>query len=294
MRCGSRATSKVGRFSRVGVLGSLFVGVESVLRLLLLLPQLGCQVPPTAPNRPPPKQNAPPPGVRSQIAVPRPVPGLVTEGVYAMEWMAGESVAKYMREPSPLNTEVGAITGGDGAALVQCVHAGSRPLCGAASRLFCAVVIPHVSNAPSHSPAHRPNPHAPTPRPTNQVVALGVDCYVQMLMTDNFVHTDLHPGNIMVQRLPQHHAHHQQAVIVAEARHAQHGRRHAHHEQQQQPQRQSEKERARLILLDFGLAEELTPEVRYRFISFLNHIVGGELVWLVWLKVLGCFGVSWC
>jgi hypothetical protein len=31
-----------------------------------------------------------------------------------------------------------------------------------------------------------------------QVVALGVDAYLQMLLRDNFVHTDLHPGNILV------------------------------------------------------------------------------------------------
>jgi aarF domain-containing kinase len=28
-----------------------------------------------------------------------------------------------------------------------------------------------------------------------QIVALGVDAYLKMLLTDNFVHTDLHPGN---------------------------------------------------------------------------------------------------
>lgn len=27
-----------------------------------------------------------------------------------------------------------------------------------------------------------------------QIVALGVDAYLKMLLTDNFVHTDLHPG----------------------------------------------------------------------------------------------------
>ncbi len=31
-----------------------------------------------------------------------------------------------------------------------------------------------------------------------QVVALGVDAYLQMLLRDNFVHTDLHPGNILI------------------------------------------------------------------------------------------------
>lgn len=36
-----------------------------------------------------------------------------------------------------------------------------------------------------------------------QVVALGVDAYLQMLLRDNFVHTDLHPGNILVRSSPQ-------------------------------------------------------------------------------------------
>lgn len=31
-----------------------------------------------------------------------------------------------------------------------------------------------------------------------QVVGLGVDAYLKMLLVDNFVHTDLHPGNIFV------------------------------------------------------------------------------------------------
>ena len=32
----------------------------------------------------------------------------------------------------------------------------------------------------------------------SQIVALGVDAYLKMLLHDNFVHTDLHPGNILV------------------------------------------------------------------------------------------------
>lgn len=33
-----------------------------------------------------------------------------------------------------------------------------------------------------------------------------------------------------------------------------------------------------LVLLDFGLAEELTPAVRHHFISFLHHLLAGGLV----------------
>ena len=36
-----------------------------------------------------------------------------------------------------------------------------------------------------------------------RIVALGVDTYLKMLLQDNFVHTDLHPGNILVRaRVP--------------------------------------------------------------------------------------------
>lgn len=34
--------------------------------------------------------------------------------------------------------------------------------------------------------------------------------------------------------------------------------------------------RVQLVLLDFGLAEELTPNVRHHFISFLHHIMSGK------------------
>lgn len=47
-----------------------------------------------------------------------------------------------------------------------------------------------------------------SPRNT-QIVALGVDAYLKMLLHDNFVHTDLHPGNILVGHGP--------AVVVSPA-----------------------------------------------------------------------------
>ncbi|KIZ02761.1 hypothetical protein MNEG_5201 [Monoraphidium neglectum] len=148
-----------------------------------------------------------------------------------MEWMAGAGVAKYMRQPTPLNTEI---------------------------------------------------------------VAIGVDCYMKMLLQDNFVHTDLHPGNIMVMSQPDTHSQQQQQ---------QQGRA---CDRSSQPTRgggdgggtkgegaAAARERARLVLLDFGLAEELTPEVRYRFLSFLNQIVAGDGATaarhlLRWSRVQGC------
>ncbi|GAB4817539.1 hypothetical protein N2152v2_004585 [Parachlorella kessleri] len=93
-----------------------------------------------------------------------------------------------------------------------------------------------------------------TPHPRNgEVVALGVDAYLQMLLRDNFVHTDLHPGNILI-RTPD-----SEAAPGAQGAPTGPGR-----------------ERLQIVLLDFGLAEELTPAVRTHFISFLNMIAKGD------------------
>lgn len=85
------------------------------------------------------------------------------------------------------------------------------------------------------------------PSPINTtIVALGVDAYLKMLLSDNLVHTDLHPGNILVRKV----------VING-------------HEQVQ------------IILLDLGLVEELQPDVRKHFISFLNMISKGTSCFLI-------------
>jgi len=98
-----------------------------------------------------------------------------------------------------------------------------------------------------------------------QIVNLGIDTYLRMLLKDNFVHTDLHPGNIMVREVPCHGPGGVGGL--------------------------------QLILLDFGLVVELTPEMRHRFISFLFHIASGnsqrasELL-LSWAKVQHCTDVE--
>ena len=75
-----------------------------------------------------------------------------------------------------------------------------------------------------------------------KIVTLGVDAYLKMLLSDNFVHTDLHPGNILVREVEQ-----------------------------------EDGERGlQIVLLDFGLAEELRPNIRKHFISFLNLISKGD------------------
>ncbi len=53
------------------------------------------------------------------------------------------------------------------------------------------------------------------------------------------------------------------------------GSKAVHCSQQGWQKEQAVEERPQLVFLDFGLAEELTPTVRYRFISFLNFIMAG-------------------
>lgn len=92
------------------------------------------------------------------------------------------------------------------------------------------------------------------PAPFNpQIVALGVDAYLKMLLADNFVHTDLHPGNILVRVRDGSDADLASGAAGGDL-----------------------DGRLQLVLLDAGLAEQLTPTVRTHFVSMLNAIMGGD------------------
>jgi predicted unusual protein kinase regulating ubiquinone biosynthesis (AarF/ABC1/UbiB family) len=247
-------------------------------------------------------------GVRSSVVIPRPLPGLVSPTVLVETYEAGRSVATYMKEATAINTHI---------------------------------------------------------------VGLGVDAFLKMLLVDNFVHTDLHPGNILFRAVPTNSKGHKQRKRdkqrvqmqpkVAQLSQQQRQQRDAHWWQvwhrpgsrsghssgtisagshystaassavdstqatveesgarkqhvgeqagqawgsalhdtdttqstasrsssaelmaqllQQQATGQSTADggaSAQLVLLDFGLAEELTPEVRHHFISFLMAISAGD------------------
>ncbi|KAG6546582.1 hypothetical protein Mapa_011771 [Marchantia paleacea] len=76
-----------------------------------------------------------------------------------------------------------------------------------------------------------------------QIAAVGVDTYLKMMLTDNFVHTDLHPGNILARSTGDS---------------------------------EGIEQKLQLVLLDFGLAEELSPSVRHHFLSFIMMIGDGN------------------
>lgn len=135
--------------------------------------------------------------IRSSITPPFPLPGFETASVLIETFEPGRSVARYIANPAPFNT---------------------------------------------------------------QIVALGVDAYLKMLLQDNFVHTDLHPGNILVRpRAAQQAARTpaQERELLGDIPH-----------DSDQP--------LQLVLLDFGLAEELNFTVRKHFISLLNMIGKGD------------------
>ncbi|GAX75750.1 hypothetical protein CEUSTIGMA_g3193.t1 [Chlamydomonas eustigma] len=121
-----------------------------------------------------------------------------------------------------------------------------------------------------------------------EIVALGVDTYLSMLLKHNFVHTDLHPGNIMVRVVGS-----EEQVICHDIL----GSDAENDVRKGIAKNQSSAyaicldtpasgvssatgpgmyTRTQLVLLDFGLAEELTPRVRHHFISFLTAICAGH------------------
>ena len=102
----------------------------------------------------------------------------------------------------------------------------------------------------------------------SQIVALFLESYLHMLLDTGFMHQDLHPGNLLVRARGSGGGSVQGGVGGGGG--GQGGPR------QQQDQRQQQQQQQQLVLLDFGLAEDLSPDVRRHFTSFLNHAAAGS------------------
>lgn len=90
--------------------------------------------------------------------------------------------------------------------------------------------------------------HNPDYQTSIEVSHTGVDVYLKMLMRDNFLHADLHPGNILVQN---HNSNSQSYVnrVLTLLRLS--------------PQR-------KLVLLDAGMVTELTPQDQKHVVTFFD------------------------
>ena len=98
------------------------------------------------------------------------------------------------------------------------------------------------------------------PRPINrEIAALGVDTYLKMVLTDNFVHADLHPGNLLARTVP---------CSTSSSR--------SSSTSSSRSSSRSTEVKAQLVMLDFGLAQELSPQERQHFISFIMNIGSGD------------------
>jgi predicted unusual protein kinase regulating ubiquinone biosynthesis (AarF/ABC1/UbiB family) len=97
----------------------------------------------------------------------------------------------------------------------------------------------------------------------SQIVALFLEAWLHMLLDTGFMHQDLHPGNLLVRARAEGSEGGGGSGSSGSSSSIAGGPA----EQQQQQQ---------LVLLDFGLAEELSPDVRRHFVSFLNHVAAGS------------------
>ena len=94
-------------------------------------------------------------------------------------------------------------------------------------------------------------------RDNTTTCALGVDTYLKMLLRDNFLHSDLHPGNIL---------YHRESDFDGDSV----GSENSRNQTQTQTRRAAKSVAAvKLVLLDFGIADSLPVDVRDRFLTFL-------------------------
>ncbi|XP_059141822.1 uncharacterized aarF domain-containing protein kinase 2-like [Physella acuta] len=96
-----------------------------------------------------------------------------------------------------------------------------------------------------------------------KLAKIGIDALFQMVFVNNFVHADLHPGNILVQNL-EYFREHDTSV--------------SHNEEEMMPltAESADEHPLRLVLLDCGITATLTSEDKQKFREVFTAVVKGE------------------
>ncbi|CAI5494130.1 unnamed protein product [Closterium sp. Naga37s-1] len=131
-------------------------------------------------------------------------------------------------------------------------------------RVVIAQVLPHlvsegviVESFERGEPLHRFLHSKENSSLNTQIAAVGVDAYLKMLLQDNHIHLDLHPGNILARMAAP-----PPAPPTGEGA--------------LQPEGQAQQGALQLVILDYGLMEDLSAHVRSNFLCFIASIMSSN------------------
>lgn len=108
-----------------------------------------------------------------------------------------------------------------------------------------------------------PPPREPVSPLHSEIARLGLQMYLHMLMENNFVHSDLHPGNILVQMPDLGDQNGTTAENVRDLAHA----------YDESSSEFLKSQHVNLVILDSGLVSTLTPVNRRNFLSLFGALI---------------------
>lgn len=218
--------------------------------------------------------------VRSQVVIPEPIPGMITEAVLVESFEPGQGVSKYMKTPTQLNTQI--VARGVDAYLKMLlqdnfVHTDLHPgniLVRAAEPVTSCRRRPQNHHtgmgSVSQQHAHRATIAAGAGGSAAASSSIMPEVSLTSAVATSTAATPAWELELMQQSAQQQQRwqhNHSSGVSSLPQQQLLEG------ELTGDPGRGTAQ--AQIVLLDFGLAEELTPVVRHHFISFLNSIVAG-------------------
>ncbi|CAI7750440.1 unnamed protein product [Closterium sp. NIES-54] len=141
-------------------------------------------------------------------------------------------------------------------------------------RVVIAQVLPHlvsegviVESFERGEPLHRFLHSKENSSLNTQIAAVGVDAYLKMLLQDNHIHLDLHPGNILARMAAPPPA---QATVEGRLQTG------ALQPGGLQQEGQAQQSALQLVILDYGLMEDLSAHVRSNFLCFIASLMSSN------------------